>query len=147
MTSWRLGSVLLVVTASLFAVGVAAEGSRHHDEAAEHVEGHAEHGTAETERVLGVAVESGTTVAVGVVVSVALAAGLWVTKRRWLAAIVALVAVGFAVLDVGELIHQLDEHRTGLAVLAAAVAVGHFAAGWLAGRPADLGGERADSGR
>lgn len=48
--------------------------------------------------------------------------------------LVALVALVWAVLDVRELLHQLDESRTGIAVVAAAVAILHLAAAAVSGR-------------
>ena len=155
----RVAAILFVVAAALFVVGVATEGDSHtetteavHDESgetAEHNEtaeaaGHDEAAEAESgehaeeEAVLGIDVESPGAVASAVAVSLALAVGLWLLNRRWLA----LVAVGFglmfAVFDIAEISHQLDESRTGLAVLAgviAAVHLGAAAAGGLSTRP------------
>ena len=42
---------------------------------------------------------------------------------------VALIAIAWAALDVREVVHQLDESRTGIAVIAIAVAVLHLARG------------------
>ena len=92
------------------------EGSAEH-EAAEHAETAGEHGEDE-ERLLGVDVESPFTVTIGVVVSLALAVGLWLRQRRWLAAAVAVVAVVFAAFDVAEVVHQVRESGGGLVVLA-----------------------------
>ena len=157
MTTWRLAAVLLVVTAALFAIGVAVESASGHDEAGEvasslpGVEGSAEHEAAERaeangdhdeddERVLGIDAESPLAVGVAVAVSIALAVALWWEQRRWVAAIVAVVALAFAVFDLGEVVHQAREAGGGLIVLAAVVAAGHLAAGSLAGgrrRPND----------
>jgi hypothetical protein len=71
-----------------------------------------------------------------VILSLGLAVVLWLARRRWLEIVVAVFALAFAAFDVGELVHQLDEGRGGLAGLAAIVAVGHLTAGVLAGRPA-----------
>jgi hypothetical protein len=154
MTGWRLAAVLLVLTAGLFAIGVAVELGSGHDETAEHTEAvsdeHAE--TAERaeghvdqqettgadhdeERVLGIDVESPLTVTAAVILSLGLAVVLWLARRRWLATVVAVFALAFAAFDVGELVHQLDEGRSGLVVLAALLAAGHLAAGALASRP------------
>ena len=84
---------------------------------------------------LGVNVESPLTVMAAVLVSLGLAVVLWLAKRRWLAIAVAVLALTFATFDVGELVHQFDNGRAGLAVLAAVVAAGHLAAGVLASRP------------
>ena len=48
--------------------------------------------------------------------------------------LVAVVAGAFAVFDLAEIAHQLDEDNTGLVVLAAAVAVLHATAAGLAFR-------------
>jgi hypothetical protein len=154
MTSWRLAAVLLVLTAGLFAIGVAVERGGGHDETAEHTEavrdepsetaeraeGHVEQ--AETggeehddERVLGVDAESPLTVTAAVILSLGLAVVLWLARQRWLAFVVAVFALVFAAVDIGELAHQLDEGRTGRVVLAAIVTAGHHAAGVLASRP------------
>ena len=150
MTTWRLAAVLLVVTAGLFVIGVAIESGRGHDESSEvagslpGVEGSAEHEAAEhdeaagehdedEELLLGVDVESPLAVTVAVVVSLALAIGLWLRQRRWLAGVVAVIAIVFAVFDIAEVVHQARESGGGLIVLAAVVAAGHLAAGGLAG--------------
>jgi hypothetical protein len=145
MTSWRL-AVLLVLTASLFAIGVAIERSGGHDETAENTEtvsdersetaeraatGGQEHND---ERVLGVDVESPLTVTPAVILSLGVAVVLWLTRRRSQAIVAAVFALAFAAFDIGEVVHQLDEGRAGLVVLAA-IATGHLAAGALASRP------------
>jgi Flp pilus assembly protein TadB len=142
----RTAAVLLVVCAALFIVGVNAESEADaesteaaddHDEAAEtgHDEsneaagsevGHDE--SAEEERILGVDVESPGAVVLAVAVSLALAFGLWIRNQRWLAVAAVVLAVVFAVFDVAEAAHQLDESQTGLVVLAAVIAAGHLAA-------------------
>jgi hypothetical protein len=150
MTTWRLAAALLVVTAGLFVIGVVVESGHEHDgstevagslpgvegtaerEAAEHAEAAGDHDE-DDERVLGVAAESPIAVTAAVVVSLALAVGLWLRQRRWLAGVVAVVAIVFAVFDIGEVAHQVRESAVGLIVLAAVVAAGHLAAGVLAG--------------
>jgi len=49
---------------------------------------------------------------------------------------IALIALAWAALDVREAVHQVDESRTGIAMLAIAVAALHLAAALLAGRMA-----------
>jgi hypothetical protein len=150
-------AVLLVIATGLFVVGVSAERDKdtHHDEpgaeAVEHdeanktaegagVEGSHEGANAAAdaernegdERVLGVDLESPLVVAGGGVLSLLLAGLVWRRPdRRLLIAIAAFGAV-FAVLDIAELTHQLDEDRTGLAVLAAVLALVHAGIGALA---------------
>jgi hypothetical protein len=154
MTSWRLAGVLLVLTAGLLAIGVAVERSGGHDETAEHAEavsdehsetaeraeGHVEQAEMggeehDDERVLGVDIESPRNVTAAVILSLGLAVVLWLARRRWLAIVVAVFALAFAAFDIGELVHQLDEGRGGLVMLAAIVAAGHLAAAALASRP------------
>ena len=84
--------------------------------------------------MLGIDVESPATVALAVLASIALAAGLWLTKQRAVAVAAVVVGALFALFDIAEVAHQLDESRTGLAVLAGVIAVGHAAAAALSGR-------------
>jgi Flp pilus assembly protein TadB len=153
VSAGRVAAVLLLVTAALFSVGVAIErrGGTTHEAAEQDVtdreaaERHsltpteesrepAEHDRGgEEEAVLGVDLESPWTVAAGVAISAVLAAGLWLSSRRWLAVVAAAFAVMFAALDVDELLHQLTENRAGLVAIAVLLAVGHLAAGALAG--------------
>jgi hypothetical protein len=157
----RTAAALLVVCAALFIVGVTTEGDTHaettepaadHDEAAKGAEGEtghddageasgaeAGHNESADERILGVDVESPGSVVLAVAVSVALAVGLWIRRQRWLAVSAAAAAIVFALFDVAEIAHQLDETRYGLAVLAGVIAAGHLAAAATAGvstRPA-----------
>jgi hypothetical protein len=147
---WVL-SALLIAGAALFTIGVAAERStnNHHDEtSAAHEEGveeeahdevseaaegtpreaagagHEEH----EETVLGMNVESTPLVATGVLVSVAFAILVWFRRDRLLLWLVAAFAALFAVFDVAEIVHQINENRTGIAVIAAVVVVVHAAA-------------------
>ena len=59
--------------------------------------------------------------------------------RRAFLVTVAAIALGWAALDVRELLHQIDESREGIAALAAVVAVVHLLAAAVAG----LGASRA----
>jgi hypothetical protein len=148
---WLL-SALLIAGAALFAIGVAAErrsSEDHHGEpAAAHAEAgeEAEHNEAseaadgsqadatgaehdeDEATVLGVNVESTPLVATGVLVSVAFAILVLFRRDRLLLWIVAGFAALFAVFDVAELLHQIDENRTGIAVIAAVIAIVHAAA-------------------
>jgi hypothetical protein len=116
------------------ATATAASGEQGgHDEAAEAAGGHSDNSTYATvesgdEKVLGVDIESPGVVAVGVGFSVVLAALAWLKPHRTVFVIVAVFASAFAVLDVAEILHLLDKSETGLAVLAAAVAVLHVLA-------------------
>ncbi len=149
----RLAAVLLVATAGLLVIGTNAE-SKHgastpgeessngesseegHAGTGEEAEsgaegegGHDERGEEET--ILGIDAESPAATAVAVVVSLALAAGLWWDPRRWLVTAAVVAALSFAAFDVTEVVRQLDESNTGIAVLAGVIAVGHAAAATL----------------
>jgi len=81
------------------------------------------------ETVAGVDPESTPLVVFAIVTSLLLAAGCWFRPDwRWLLVATAFAMAAFAVLDLRELIHQLDESNTGLAVQAGAVAILHGAA-------------------
>lgn len=94
-------------------------------------------------RPLGIDIESWPFVTLAAVVSLALAAAAWLRPRA--VAILALVAVAmlaFAALDLREVVHQVDIDKSGLAVMAGAIAALHLAAAgagavmaWRAGRP------------
>src|ERR687886_172458 len=64
------------------------------------------------------------------------AAAVWRGAAARLLAVVALVMAAFAALDVREVVHQIDESRTGLTLLALLVAALHLAAAALAARAA-----------
>jgi hypothetical protein len=77
----------------------------------------------------GVNIEAVPFVLLAALVSLGLAAAVWTRPRNLLVLGVAAAAmVLFAVLDVREVFHQIDENRTGLAVLAGVVAALHLAA-------------------
>ncbi|MET0882688.1 MAG: hypothetical protein ABWZ13_00935 [Acidimicrobiales bacterium] len=78
--------------------GTGGEEPGHHESSAE-------------DTVLGVDAESPLTVTLAVLVSVALAAGLWMTKHRWVAVAAVVVGVLFAAFDGAEVTHQLDESK------------------------------------
>jgi hypothetical protein len=131
--------VLLAATA-LFVLGLALEphsedaGSESREHAESEAGGERSEPEGEEERVLGLDLESPLVVGVAVVASVGLALLAWSRpERRWLVAI-AVVAAGLALVDVAEVLHQLDEDRIGLALLAAAVAALHALAAVLAVR-------------
>ena len=137
--------VLLVIGAALFVIGTSVEKNRHHDEppasaeaggstseAGESAEQHQAEGTAGhsessgTEgKILGIDRESTGLVVLAVLISLALAAALWKQPTRVVWVIVGLVALAFAVFDVAEIVHQLDESAPELAAIAVAVALAH----------------------
>src|ERR687885_2590965 len=89
-----------------------------------------------SERLLGVDPESTGVLAIAIALSLALAAAVWRGAAARLLAVVALVMAAFAALDVREVVHQIDESRTGLTLLALLVAALHLAAAALAARAA-----------
>ncbi len=97
-----------------------------------------------SETVLGIDVEATPFVALAAAFSLALAAVVWFRPRlALLLGAVAVAMVAFAALDVHEVVHQLDESKGGLALLAASVAALHLAAAAVAvlmGRSASRAG-------
>jgi hypothetical protein len=103
-----------------------------HDEGSEPVA----HEDEEDERLLGVDLESTPLVIAAVLTGLALAAlaaSSVGSRRPFLLAVVA-IGLGWAALDIREALHQIDESRAGIPVLAAAVAALHLAAAGTAGR-------------
>jgi hypothetical protein len=141
---------LLVTSTALFAVGVIAERSdadQHAEPASVHTESvdeleAAEHSEAAEEQaetdetLLGIDVESTPLVVLAVLVGLALAvlAATRAGDHAGVLSAIALIALVWAVLDVREALHQVDESRTGVALLATGVAVLHLATAAAAGR-------------
>jgi hypothetical protein len=99
-----------------------------------HVESATEH--AEGERLLGIDVESTPLVVLAVLAGLALAAlaaSRFGLLRGFLLAVV-VIGLAWAALDVREVVHQLDESRTGVAVVAIAVAALHVMVAAISGR-------------
>ncbi|HEX5622719.1 MAG TPA: hypothetical protein VFX51_30105 [Solirubrobacteraceae bacterium] len=151
---WTLVA-LLVASTALFAVGVSAERSAADDHAVEvvseeHEIGHHDEPATETrETLLGVDVESTPLVVVAAAAGLALAAlaATRLGERAGVLTAIAIIALAWAALDVREVIHQADESRTGVALVAAAVAFLHLASAAVAGRlagqaPRNLGPAR-----
>jgi hypothetical protein len=145
---------LLVASTLAFVVGVSIERSSAdtHPEPAATAQGgeagessaeHAEEGNAEvarpetdegaSESFFGIDYEATPFVVFATVFSLALAVAVWL-RPRWalMLGAVAVAMVVFAALDVREVIHQLDESKGGLALLAGVVAVCHLAAAAVA---------------
>jgi hypothetical protein len=149
MTSRSLLGALVVAATVGFVAGTTVErnsGESRPAQSSEAAEGHRE-GRAERQaeapghpsdlRPLGVDVEAAPFVALAAIASLGLALAAWLRPRAVMAlALVAAAMLAFAVLDVREVVHQVDESRGGLAVLAGAVAALHAAAGAVAGRMA-----------
>jgi hypothetical protein len=88
------------------------------------------------ETVLGVDIESTPLIILAVIAGLALAllAASPPGRRSAVLLTIAGLMIAWAALDVRELVHQVDESRTGLALLASAVAVLHLAAAAIAAR-------------
>jgi hypothetical protein len=139
---------LLVASTAAFVVGVSierssadthtSEGGAEHAEDAGADDGHAEAGQSgsdegSSESFFGVDYEATPFVALAATFSLALAVAVWL-RPRWALVLgtVALAMVLFGALDVREVIHQLDESKGGLALLAGFVALCHLAAAAVA---------------
>jgi hypothetical protein len=100
--------------------------------------GHAESGTehAASERLLGVDVESTPIVVLAVLAGLALAAlaASRIGLRRGFLLTLVVIGLAWAALDIREVVHQLDESRTGVAVVAMAVAALHLTVAAISGR-------------
>lgn len=95
--------------------------------------GHAGAAAHEESRPLGIDIEATPFVVLAAVVSLALAAAAW-TRPRWLPVLglVAIAMLLFGLADIREVLHQRDEGRAGLEVLAGVIAVAHLGAATLA---------------
>lgn len=149
-------AVLLLAATALFVVGAAVERGQGHAEttststaATENAGGEAGEGSNPeategskpeasesnppstepgSEALLGVDTESVLVVTLAVLVALLLVAAIWWRPRREVLVVAIVFCLGAAVLDIRELLHQLDEGRNTVAVLAAAVALLHLAA-------------------
>jgi hypothetical protein len=81
-----------------------------------------------SETLFGLNPEAPTLVALGVLVSVALAALVLLHRSRLVGAVVTVSMLAFTALDVREILHQVNESHRGLAAVAATVAVLHLGA-------------------
>jgi hypothetical protein len=99
-----------------------------------HVESATEH--AESERLLGVDVESTPLVVLAVLAGLALAAlaASRIGLRRGFLLTIVVIGLAWAALDLREVVHQLDESRTGVAVVAMAVVTLHLMVAAISGR-------------
>lgn len=153
-----LVALLLVVTAVLFAIGATIERSNTHEEqgaestvtAGENGEtgegapaeggeageageaAHSEGKEEESEPVLGVDLESTPMIVAVVAASILLALATLFLRTRLVLALVAGFTLVFAAGDLRELVHQVDESRTSIAVIAGVLAVLHLATSVLA---------------
>jgi hypothetical protein len=142
---------LIVLSTVAFAVGAIVEhssGEPAHDQGGEAVEGTGEAGEGGgevggevapisegseepdgEETLFGNDPESTPLVLLAIVAFLLLAAGCWFRPEwGWLLVVTAFAMAAFAVLDLREVIHQLDESDTGLAFMAGTVATLHVAA-------------------
>ena len=86
--------------------------------------------------MLGVDLESTPLVVLAVLAGLGLAflATGRIGRLRWFLLAVAVIALAWVALDIREVVHQIDESRTGIALVAIAVAVLHLAAAAVSGR-------------
>jgi Flp pilus assembly protein TadB len=159
MTSRRSILVgLLVASAALFVIGSVIEKSQpteHHTETTGETSGetHSESGeethptteepTSESssqERVLGINIESTPMIVLAVAITLVLAVAAWFSGASILLWMIVAFGIGFAMFDLLEAVHQNKESRSGLVVLAVALAMVHltiaFVSGTLARRSA-----------
>lgn len=147
----RLLAVVIVVATALFAIGISIESGAESEESPAHAEAEAEgeahaevagepvaeKGGEGEEELLGVDPESTPLVVAAALVSLAFAAGVWLRPDLGpLLLVVGVAMLVFAALDLREVVHQIDEGRGGLAVLAGVVASLHASAAPLARRGA-----------
>ncbi len=85
------------------------------------------------ETLLGVNPESTGAIAAAVIISLLLAAALWLWQAPALLVFVAVFALLFATFDLREVAHQFGEARGGLALLALLAALLHLAVAIIAG--------------
>ena len=147
-----LVAVLLVTSAALFGLGTAIEHSqraKHHDQAAvssaaesggttsgETTKESATHAAAATEtrseKIAGIDPESWPLVGLAIAVSLLVARGVYRRRGRWLVA-AAVFGIVFAAADTRELVHQLQESRTTVAVIAGILIALHLATALASG--------------
>lgn len=154
LTGRRLLAAVIAAATILFVVGTTIERGERDDHTkteasapasgteaghSEADEGEAGEGTREgrgekSEEILGVDPESPALIVAAAVVSLLLAAAVWLWDRRALLWFVAAAMFGFAVLDVREVVHLIKESKAGLVLVAIAVAALHLGASTLAAR-------------
>jgi hypothetical protein len=156
-----LFALLMLLSTGVFVIGATVEKSQGHsepgvaetrtDEGSEaHHEGETEksEGTGahseDAETIGGIDVESTPLIVVGAVLTLALAGAALRWPRREVFAIAAGFCLGFAVLDGRELVHQLDEDASGVAVLAGFTLALHLAAAAVAALALALARELGD---
>lgn len=147
-----LVALLLVTSAALFAVGTVIEHSQratHRDEAAvssptdsggetsgETTNESAAHAAASTEthseKIAGIDPESWPLVGLAIAASLVVAGGVYRRRGRWFVA-AAVFGVVFAAADTRELVHQIQESRTTVAVIAGILIGLHLAASAASG--------------
>lgn len=89
--------------------------------------------TEASETILGINPESTAAIAAAVVISLLLAVALWFSDTPGVLIVAAIFALLFAALDLREVVHQLQESRISLVVIALAAALLHGAVVVLAG--------------
>ena len=137
-------SVLLIVSAVLFAIGATVERNQRHNEGNDEAAASTEvaHGDevaarpgtdqAGSETILGVDPESTSLTVVALVAALLLGVGCRLTRSRRLAAAIVGFGLFFAAADGRELAHQVNESNAGIAVIAAVLLLLHAAIAVLA---------------
>jgi hypothetical protein len=149
-------AVLIVLSAGLFAVGASIErnksgesghneakaaepspaesgGETHSESGGEtHAKSGGEAHSESSEDIFGINPESTGLVIAAVVAAVLLAAAVWLSALPLLLLGVMAFGLVFAVFDVREVVHQVNESREGLVVIAAVLAVIHLSVSALA---------------
>ena len=129
----NLLAVLIVAATALFVVGVSIEKAEGGHEEPAHVEAGEESHGEEGEEILGLEPESTPMIGLAAVVSLALALAAWLrSESELLLAVVVVVMLAFAVFDLAEVAHKIEESEAGIAAIATLVAVLHLAATWVA---------------
>jgi hypothetical protein len=85
------------------------------------------------QKLFGIDTESVGAMIAAIAVSLGLAAAVWFRRERWWLWLTVAFGIAFAIGDVRELIHQINESRTGVAVIAAILIAAHLRIAGLAG--------------
>jgi hypothetical protein len=144
-----LAAALLLVATALFAIGVslerrgddhrgeeASEQTHHGEEEVSRPDLHAERELADAHdetTILGINAESTGAVTSAVVVSLLLAAAIAVTRSRLVLIATVFFGLAFALLDVAEMLHQLNNAEVAVGLLAAAVGTLHLGSSGASG--------------
>ena len=85
------------------------------------------------QKLFGIDTESVGAMLVAIAASLGLAAAVWFRRERWWLWLTVAFGIAFAAGDVRELSHQLNESRTGVAMIAGVLIAAHLLIAGLAG--------------